>query len=100
MRDLLNTVIRSGKNLDMVREIEDLEAEYLNNLEASISCTDSYDVASQETYNDLIIVKRILFTFEKLGYLYKDECADMAKYAEQARISRLAKWEGANERNS
>ena len=94
MKDLLNTVIRSGKNLDMVREIEDLEAEYINNIEASISCTDDYNVASQETYNDLIVVKRVLFTFEKLGYLYKDECADMSKYAEQVRLSRLAKIGG------
>lgn len=77
-----NTIIRAGKAIDMVSEIETLQTKYLADLKASVSSFDSYDEVSAETLCDFNATKYVLLILEKLGYLFKDECEEMIKEAE------------------
>lgn len=80
-----NTVIRTGKSIDMISEIETLQAKYLADLKASVDSFDSYDEVAAETICDFNATKYVLLTLEKLGYLFKDECEEMIKEAELQR---------------
>ena len=77
-----NTIMRSGKAIDMIYEIETLQEKYITDLKASVSCFDSYDEVSAETLCDFNATKYVLLTLEKMGYLFKDECEEMIKEAE------------------
>lgn len=89
MKEEFNTIVRSGKQFDMYREIENLQAEYYNDLQASVDSFDTYYEVSKETFNDYMSVKRTLLLFAKLGYLYNDEAEDMIRVAKEQRDSIL-----------
>jgi hypothetical protein len=89
MKEQFNTIMRSGKQLDMYREIEDLQAKYYEDMQSSVSSFEFYDEVVTETYNDYMIVKNTLNLFAKLGYLYKDEAEDMIQSAWEQRLSVL-----------
>ena len=93
-----NTIIRKGVQLDMYREIEDLQAEYNADLQASVNAYDLYDEVANETANDFARVEKVLRVFEHLGYLYRDEANDMIQVAREQRLKVLE--ELSNERNS
>ena len=93
-----NTIIRKGVQLDMYREIDDLQAEYLADLQASVNAFDLYDEVANETANDFARVEKVLRVFERLGYLYNDEANDMIQVAREQRLKVLE--ELSNERNS
>lgn len=93
-----NTIFREGKRLDMMKQIEDLQEEYINNLNASLEINYTYDSASGETFNDCLTVKRVLYAFYVMGYLYRDEYEDMCKVADDLRLIKLKELE--NERDS
>ena len=95
-----NTIMRSGKQLDMYAEIEMLQAKYLEDLQASVDAFDNYFDVSNETYSDFKSVEQTLNLFAQLGYLYRDEAEDMIEAAKNQRTSVLEGLEGANERNS
>lgn len=84
-----NTIIRKGVQLDMYREIEDLQAEYMADLHASVNSFDSYNEVSNETANDFARVEKVLRVFERLGYLYRDEADDMVQVAREQRLKVL-----------
>lgn len=88
-----NTIMRSGKVIDMISEIETLQAKYLSDLRASVSSFDSYDEVAAETLCDYNATKYVLLTLEKLGYLFKDECEEMIKEAEIQRKNVLKELE-------
>lgn len=84
-----NTIMRTGKQMDMYREIENLQAKYYEDLQASVNSFYNYFDVSNETYNDYIAVKNALELFARLGYLYKDEAEDMIQAAKEQRDSVL-----------
>lgn len=84
-----NTIMRSGKTIDIKSEIEDLEAKYRGDLEGTLDAYNSYDRIADETFNDLLSLKKTIATFEMLGYLYRDEAEEMVEYAAQIRLDYL-----------
>ena len=82
-----NSIIRKGVQLDMYHVIEDLQDEYCENLNASLTMSEDYNKVSDETLNDCLNVKRVLFAYCSMGYLYREEL----------RLNKLKELEGNNE---
>ena len=93
-------IMRKGVELDMYHVIEDLQDEYINNLNASVEMSVDYNIVSSETLNDCLEVKRVLFAYCSMGYLFRDEYEDMCAVADELRLNKLAELEGNNERDS
>ena len=92
------TILRTGKTVDMLSEIEQLQEAYYLDLELSVKSFDTYYEISEETRNDLIKVRTVLATFEMLGYISHEEFEAMSQVASDQRLSIL---EGlSDERNS
>ena len=89
-----DTILRSGKTIDMLAEIENLQEAYYRDLQASIDAFDTYEEVSEETRNDLTKVRAVLSTFELLGYIDNAECEDMFQAAAEQRNSILEGLEG------
>lgn len=77
-----NAIMRTGKAIDMIAQIETLQTKYLADLKASVSSFDSYDEVAAETLCDFNATKYVLLILEELGYLFKEECEEMIKEAE------------------
>lgn len=84
-----NSVMRSGKTVDMFSEIEDLQAQYSADLSASVQTYNTYEEVSNATYEDFLSVKMTISTFEMLGYLFKEEAAAMIEAAHNERMEKL-----------
>lgn len=84
-----NSVMRSGKTIDMFSEIEDLQAQYSADLSASVQTYNTYEEVSNATYDDFLSVKMTISTFEMLGYLLKEEAAAMIEAAHNERMEKL-----------
>lgn len=82
-------VMRTGKTIDMMAEIENLQEVYFQDLQASVNSFDTYAEVSEETRNDLIRVRTVLATFEMLGYIDNAECSAMLDAAAEQRDSIL-----------
>lgn len=93
-----NIIMRKGVELDMYHVIEDLQDEYVNNLNASVEMSVDYNTVSNETLNDCLEVKRVLFAYCSMGYLYRGEYEDMCAVADELRLIKLKELE--NEGNS
>ena len=78
-------ILRTGAKLDMFAEIENLQAEYLNDLQASVDSYDSYFQVAEDTYNDYKSVCKVLDTFCRLGYLFPEEATAMKEAIEEQR---------------
>lgn len=89
MDKLINTCMRTGRQIDIIKALEDLQLEYTSDLEASIQTYEDYEKVSEATYDDFMAVKKTLMMFDKLGYLYKDEAQDMIVAAEAERLKKL-----------
>lgn len=89
MDKLINTCMRTGRQIDIIKTLEDLQLEYTTDLEASVQTYQSYDRVSEATYDDFMAVKKTLMMFDKLGYLYKDEAQDMIDAAAAERMNKL-----------
>ena len=95
-----NSIIRKGRKgvqLDMYHVIEDLQDEYCENLNASLTMSEDYNKVSDETLNDCLNVKRVLFAYCSMGYLYREEYEDMCEVADELRLNKLKELEGNNE---
>ena len=99
MEKQFNTIMRTGKQMDMFAEIELLQAKYKEDLQASVDSFDNYFDISNETYNDFKSVEQTLNLFAMLGYLYRDEAEDMIEVAKEQRLTVLDALEGKNEGN-
>lgn len=92
------TILRTGKTIDMLAEIELLQDNYYRDLQLSVDSFDTYDEVSEETRNDLTKVRTVLATFELLGYIEHAEFEAMSEAAAEQRETVL---EGlSDERNS
>lgn len=89
MDKLINTCMRTGRQIDIIKALEDLQLEYTSDLEASVQTYQSYEKVSEATYDDFLAVKKTLMMFDKLGYLYKDEVQDMIEAAQNERLNKL-----------
>lgn len=94
-----NIILRKGVEVDMLRAIEDLQDEYCENLNASLEMSEDYNKVSDETLNDCLTVKRVLFAYCSMGYLHRDEYEGMCAVADELRLNKLAELEGNNETN-
>lgn len=97
MKEQFNTIMRTGKQMDMYAEIELLQAKYKEDLQASVDSFDTYFEVSNETYNDFKSVEQTLNLFAMLGYLYRDEAEDMIQVAREQRLTLLDALEGEEE---
>ena len=97
MKEQFNTIMRTGKQMDMYAEIELLQAKYKDDLQASVDSFDTYFEVSNETYNDFKSVEQTLNLFAMLGYLYRDEAEDMIQVAREQRLTLLDALEGEEE---
>lgn len=88
-----NIIMRKGVELDMYHVIEDIQDEYVNNLNASVEMSVDYNTVSNETLNDCLEVKRVLFAYCSMGYLYRDEYEDMCAVADELRLIKLKELE-------
>lgn len=80
-----NTLMRTGKAIDMMKEIEDLQSKFYCDLQASVDTSDTYDEVSNATYSDMAAVICTLEILCRLGYLYRDEANEMAQAAREQR---------------
>ena len=80
-----NTLFRTGKSIDMMKEIEELQSKYSCDLQASVDTSETYDQVSENTYSDLAAVICTLEVLCKLGYLFRDEANDMIEVAREQR---------------
>lgn len=87
--DPYDLYLRSGKTVNMVEQMDELERKYRADLIADIDSFDSYDEVSNETLSDLNAVKTCLKIFNTLGYLDNEELNSMIEYAETLRKSML-----------
>lgn len=92
-----NTIMRSGKAIDIFSEIEELQEQYLADLQASVDVFDDYDEVSNETLNDYVTLCKVLSIFCKLGYLFTDEYIEMKRAADEQRKAVLEGLEGKKE---
>lgn len=92
------TILRTGKTVDMLSEIELLQENYYRDLQLSVDSFDTYDEVSEETRNDLTKVRTTLAAFELLGYISHEEFEAMNEAAYAQRITILK--ELSDDRNS
>lgn len=90
-------ILRTGKTIDMLTEIENLQEAYYCDLQASIDSFDTYAEVSEETRNDLTKVRNVLSTFELLGYISNAECEAMLQAAAEQRKAVLEALEVKSE---
>lgn len=83
------TILRTGKTINMLAEIENLQEAYYKDLQASVDSFDTYEEVSEETRNDLTKVRAVLSTFELLGYIDNAECEAMFQAAAEQRSTIL-----------
>ena len=81
--------MRKGDTVNMDRLLEEFDSLYLAELEGSITCYDTYDKVSDETYNDYKIVCVKLELLNKLGYITENETDEMMKTAAEMRLKKL-----------
>ena len=92
-----DTLFRTGKSIDMMKEIEELQSKYSCDLQASVDTSDTYEQVSENTYSDLAAVICTLEVFCKLGYLFRDEANEMTQVAREQRKTVLEALEVKNE---
>lgn len=92
------TILRTGKTIDMLSEIELLQEAYYQDLQISVDSFDTYDEISEETRNDLTKVRTTLAAFELLGYISHEEFEAMSEAASEQRLTILK--ELSDDRNS
>ena len=90
MKDKLEYNLRCGKHLNIVTELEEIEANYKVSLKATLYAFDTYNEVSEETYNDYVTVCAVLDTYERMGYLEHEETDAIKKEAEKERINTLS----------
>jgi hypothetical protein len=81
--------MRKGNTVNMDELLEEFDSLYLAELDGSITCYDTYDKVSDETYNDYKIVCVKLEMLNKLGYLTENEKDEMMKTAAEMRLEKL-----------
>ena len=79
------TILRTGKTIDMMAEVENLQEAYYLDLQLSVDSFDTYHEVSEETRNDLTKVRTVLATFEQLGYISHEEFEAMSEAAAEQR---------------
>ena len=81
--------VRTGRPVDMSKLLEEMDHKYLLDLSASAKEFDTYDEVSNETFDDLRVVKGQLYLLERLGYLTNEEREDISSAAEDMRLKKL-----------
>lgn len=97
MKNFLDYNVRSGRHLNMTEVLDDLETAYIANLHASIDAFSSYDEVQAETFNDEGVIKAILSTYNKCGYIEDEELTSMLEEAKRIRLNVLEEMEKENE---
>lgn len=94
MKEMLDYNLRAGKHINIVEELDELEAKFRADLKATIDAFDSLDEISSETMNDLIMFNTVIRMMEKLGYLEDEEAVKICQQGATIRIDYLGKIEG------
>ena len=97
MKDKLLVNWRVGFGVDIYSILEEIQKKYEIELELTAEHFDTYDEVSNETYNDLLVVKVRLETLMIVGYLDKDEFKALTEYAESLRYDLLYRLENKKE---
>lgn len=94
MKGMLDYNIRSGKHINIIEELDELEAKFRADLKGTIDSFDSLDEVSSETLNDLVVFNTVIRMMEKFGYLDSEETASICRQGASIRIDYLEKLEG------
>lgn len=100
MKTDLNVNFRTGYRLEMHTILDSLQTKYVAMLNATVDTYELYDEVSNETDNDLSIIKAELGVLMLTGYINEDELDAMVKRAEEIRLNILKNLEekdGTNE---
>lgn len=89
MKEALDFNIRCGNHINIVKELEDLEAKYKEDLNASFDSFNSWQEVDAETFNDEIVCKTVLQVMCKFGYLEAEECKNMCEKVTKIRLEFL-----------
>ena len=99
MTKCLDFNLRTGRTININEIVDTIESEFKCALDATIDCNDSYDEVSNESYNDLLILKAKLIILNRCGYIDTEELNNMANLASDIRtdkLEKLNKKEGEN----
>lgn len=89
--------VRSGKHINILEFVKDLEDEYRIQLRESInSCDTEYDV-SNETFNDYLVALGKFYTLKELGYIEPEEYAAVDTILSKIRLEVLKNSEDVPE---
>lgn len=94
MKEMLDYNLRAGKHINIVEELDELEAKFRADLKGTIDAYDSLDEVSSETMNDLIVFNTVIRMMEKFGYLDDEETVKICRQGASIRQDYLEKLEG------
>lgn len=94
MKEMLDYNIRVGKHINIVDELDELEATLRADLKGTIDAYETYDEVSNETLNDLIVFNTIIRMMGKFGYLDEEEEVKICQQGASIRRDYLEKLEG------
>lgn len=94
MKEMLDYNLRAGKHINIVEELDELEAKFRADLKGTIDAYDSLDEVSNETMNDLIVFNTVIRMMEKFGYLDDEETVKICRQGASIRQDYLEKLEG------
>lgn len=94
MKEMLEYNLRAGKHINIVEELDELEAKFRADLKGTIDAFDSLDEVSSETMNDLVVFNTVIRMMEKFGYLDNEETVKICQQGASIRRDYLEKLEG------
>ena len=97
MRENLKYNIRTGKSIDMISALEEMDSKYLADMKASVESFGTYSEVSYETWSDYLSVLSAINVYNKCGYLSDEEASEIASIASNMRLNLLREWEASHE---
>lgn len=94
MKEMLDYNLRAGKHINIVEELDELEAKFRADLKGTIDAYETLDEVSNETMNDLIVFNTVIRMMEKFGYLDDEETVKICRQGASIRQDYLEKLEG------
>ena len=81
--------LRSGKHVNIIEELKEIEEKYRADLNADIDAFTTYEEVQAETFNDQVTVEALLDIMCKFGYLEVEECAELHEIIAKIRLEVL-----------
>lgn len=89
----LNFNFRSGKLVNILDILDDIELKFRDDLNEDIEVYTTYEEVQAETYNDEVNARTQILLLETLGYIDEIECDAMITKATEIRLAKLEEME-------